>query len=130
MINFTYSYGMHVALKKQINAFQSFIYSNNFDIVAITETWLSDHIYTNEIIHSGYTVIRKDRDGRGGGVLLALKDCFKFTQLPSPNELEIISAEVGSSFTICLIYRPPNSSDQHNSLMMFCVTSLDSTKDF
>ena len=82
------------SLKNQINAFQSFIYFNSFDIVAITETWLSDHIYKNEIFRSGYTVIRRDRDGRGGGVLLAIKDCLNSTQLPSPNELEIISAEV------------------------------------
>ena len=55
---------MHAVLKKQSNAFQSYIYSDNFDIVAIIETWLSDHIYTYEICHSGYTVIRRDHDGR------------------------------------------------------------------
>ena len=68
---------------------------------------MTGHIYTNKIFHSGYTVIRIDCDSRGGGVLLALK---VFTQLPSPNEL---TAEVDSSFTVCIIYRPPNSSDQH-----------------
>ena len=88
---------MHVVLK-QINALQSFIYFNNFDTFAITETWLSDRIYTNEIFHSTVKC-----DGKAG-VLLALKDCSNFTQLPSPNELEIISAEVDSSFTVCLIY--------------------------
>jgi len=29
-------------LNIQINSFQSFVYCNNFDIVAITETWLID----------------------------------------------------------------------------------------
>ena len=62
-------------------------------------------------------------------MLLALKDSFNLTQLPSPNELEIISVEVDSSFIICLLYRSPNSSDQHNSLMISYLTSLDSTKN-
>ena len=83
----------------------------------------------NEIFPSRYTVVRRDRDGRGGGVLLALKDSFNLTQLPSPNELEITSAEVDSSFIVCLLYHPPNSSDQHNSLMISYLTSLDSTKN-
>ena len=60
---------------------------------------------------------------------LLLRIVFNFTQLPSPNELEIISAEVDSSFTVCLIYWVRNSSDQHNSLMMSYLTLLDSTKD-
>ena len=31
-------------------------------------------------------------------------DSFNLTHFPSPNELEIISAEVDSTFTVCLIY--------------------------
>jgi len=31
--------------------------------------------------------------------------------------------------TVCLIYQPLNSSDQHDSLIKSYVTSLDSTKD-
>ena len=52
------------SLNKQINDFQSFVYSETFDIIAITETWLTNNIYTNEIFPSGYTVLRKDRDSR------------------------------------------------------------------
>ena len=55
---------MHAVSEKKINSFQSFIYSNDFDIIAITETWLTDHIYSNEVFLTGYTVLRKDRDGR------------------------------------------------------------------
>ena len=95
----------------EINDFQSYVYSETFNIIAITETWLTNNIYTNVIL-SGNTVLRKDCDSRSGGVLLAFKDNLNIKQLSSPNDLEIISADIDSS---CLIYRPPNSSDQHSS---------------
>jgi len=65
----------------------------NFDNITITETWLSNHIFTNEFLPSNYNVIRKDR---GGGLLLACKKILKITQLSSPDELETISAEIDS----------------------------------
>ena len=45
------------SLNKQINDFQSYVYSETFDIIAITETWLTNNIYTNEIFPSGYRVL-------------------------------------------------------------------------
>ena len=116
-------------LNKQINAFQSYIYTKDFTIIAITETWLSKHIYSKEIFPSGYTVIRKDRDGKGGGVLLALRNTVNVTQLSSPNDLEVISVEVDPGLILCLIYRPPNSSDQYNISLLSYLSSLDSTKN-
>ena len=107
------------SLNKQINDFQSFVYSETFDIIAITKTWLTNNIYTNEIFPSGYTVLRKDRDSRDGGVLLALKDSLNITQLSSPNDFEIISADIDLSVFCLSIYRPLNSSDQYSILSKF-----------
>jgi len=42
------------SLHKHINAFQSYVYSENFDIFEITETWLSNYIFTNEILPSNH----------------------------------------------------------------------------
>jgi len=54
----------------------------------MTGTWLSNNIFSNEILPSYYTVLRKDRDSRGGGVLLAIKSSLTTMQLPSPNDLQ------------------------------------------
>ena len=95
------------SLNKQINDFQSYVYSESFDIIGITETWLTNNIYTNEIFPSGYRILRKDRDSRGGGVLLAFRNNLNITQLFSPNDLEIISADIDSSvFFVWYIVRP------------------------
>lgn len=115
------------SLNNQMHNFQSYIYSNDTDIIAITETWLTKHIYTNELLPCGYNVLRKDRDGRGGGVLLALKDSISFRELSTPNDLETLSAEVtfnNLTFVICLIYRPPNYQEQYDTMLLSYVSAL------
>ena len=91
--------------------FHSYIYSRDYDIIAITETWLSNHIYTNKTISHGYNALRKDRDRRGGGVILAFRDTILFKKLLTPSELEILSAEItvnNVNLIVCLIYRSPH----------------------
>ena len=65
-------------------------------IIALTETWLDEHLPTSAIELSGYNVFRKDRRGKGGGVLLGVKNCYKCSPLPdSPvDELEIVGCDV------------------------------------
>ena len=59
----------------QIHAFQKLVYSNAYDIIYVTETWLKDFFLDSEILDTGYTIFRRDRAEReGGGVLIAVKD--------------------------------------------------------
>ena len=44
--------------------------------------------------------------------VMVIKKSIKIMQLPSPNKLELISAEIDSSLSVCLIYHPPNSTEQ------------------
>ena len=50
----------------------------DFDILAVTETWLSPSIDINELLlHSYNTPERKDRAGDNhGGVMIYIKDCL------------------------------------------------------
>ncbi len=48
---------------------QSLIYSSPPGIFAITETWLTNQILDAEVLPHEYSVYRKDRCSRGGGVL-------------------------------------------------------------
>jgi len=43
-------------------------------IVSIVETWLSSEILGNEIFLQGYQVLRLDRNGHGGGILMCSSD--------------------------------------------------------
>ena len=71
-----------------------------FSVVCCTETWLSDHIYDNEILPSGYSVYRNDRPQRGGGVMIAVKDSLSSSLVSSPKDLEVVSVAVGSPHVV------------------------------
>jgi spore maturation protein CgeB len=60
------------------------VYSENFDIITVTETWLNDTNSNKEILPCGYNIVRRDHmtEKRGGGVLMALREGYNTTQLP------------------------------------------------
>lgn len=53
--------------------------SQNYDILALTETWLNSDFNDYELLDNRYAIFREDRDynlagcARGGGVLFAVK---------------------------------------------------------
>ena len=78
-------------------------------MVGLCETWLPPHLAL-----PGYSIFRRDRhQGRGGGVLLALRDGLLYSPLLLPQwlggHLEVIAARVSflrSSLTVAVIYNP------------------------
>jgi len=98
------------SIVNKLSSFQTLIYSHDFDFIAITETWLSDNIFDNEILPTNYTIYRNDRGSRGGGVLLAVRDNIASKVLPSPTNIEMLTVEVELSQTLilCVVYLPPN----------------------
>ena len=101
------------SIVNKLAQFHSLIYSKDCDIIAITETWLSENVLDQEIIPTGYTIYRKDRSSRGGGVMLAVKNSIPSHTLDTPTELETLCVQIGSddSVTLCLVYIPPSSSE-------------------
>jgi len=110
--------------------FQSLIYSKSFDIIALTETWLTNSIYDSEILQTNYTLFRKDRPSRGGGVLIAVNNKFPCHVIASPEDLEVIciKLDLNNPITICVIYIPPNSLATYDNLFNLLL-SLHSTLD-
>ena len=56
-----------------LNNIHALLNTYNIDILAITETHLSDDILDSEVSPQGYTVFHKD----GGGVMLMVKDSIR-----------------------------------------------------
>lgn len=55
---------------------QHLFMDSNLDFLALTETWLTSHTPTSMIDVSGYT-FRKTVSGKGGGVLVYIRNIFK-----------------------------------------------------
>ena len=91
----------------KLKNFQHFVYSSIYNIVAITETWLKDYIFDNEILSNDFTLYRNDCDSRGGGVMIAINNKIPSKQLPSPDNLEALIIQIfcdKKTFTLCLMY--------------------------
>nr|CAI5838393.1 unnamed protein product [Callosobruchus analis] len=81
----------------------------------IVETWLTTDVDNSNITIDGYTIVRADRETRGGGVALYLKNNLRYDVLniPSTNELEqrwVSFHYSKQKFVVGALYRPPNKS--------------------
>ena len=48
------------SIVRKLSDLQSFIHSSNFEVVEITESWLSSDIYNNEILQTNYLIYHND----------------------------------------------------------------------
>ena len=78
----------------KFNQFQSVVYTKNFDIICVTETWLNNTVFNNEILPTSYTIYRKDRVNRGGGVLVAIHNSIPSQLCHTSNSIEMISVHL------------------------------------
>ena len=88
------------------------------DIIAITESWLSEAVPDNAVSLNNYVVFRKDRiNKQGGGVVLYVRDNILCSLLPGVNDsdFEIIWVKLRPKFlprpfavlVVIVVYCPP-----------------------
>ena len=57
-----------------ISCFQDLVYEDDADIVCVNKTWLDKNIsFNSELLSDKYSIYRKDRGSRAGGVLIGVK---------------------------------------------------------
>ena len=99
------------SIVNKLSRLQNFAYLSSIDILAVSETWLTELIFDNEILPTNYTVFHNDQGSRGGGVLLAVKDHIATKLLSSPANLEMLTVEIKLLYTtviLCVVYLPPH----------------------
>lgn len=107
-------------MRGKLSDFFASMSETEYDVVAITETWLLPEHKDSEIAPSGWSVFRRDRyfDGssteRGGGVMIVVRDSLSPTELSSTsNETEQLWISLSLGDKKCFIgcaYVPPKSS--------------------
>ncbi|CAB4011989.1 Hypothetical predicted protein [Paramuricea clavata] len=94
----------------KISLFQDLVYSGNYDVVCVCETWLNNSVLSSEIIPNYGTVFRRDRTGRiGGGVLVAIKSGIQVTRR---HDLETDNTEL----IVTELFKPNSKPSLNNSL--------------
>ena len=101
-----------------------FVFANstliqNYHIICLTETWLTEHIPTEALFLSNYSVFRNDRtseDGKSkhGGVLIAVHKSIKSKEIlvnnPGDDYVIVQLTSQSKKFLIACIYNPPQNS--------------------
>ena len=94
---------------------ESMAHNLNLDIIALTETKLNDSVQESVYTIPGYTIINKNRDRRGGGVMLYIRDDHAFIRLEKIEMKEHISVDCivnGKKINVNVIYRPPSRTTE------------------
>ena len=107
------------------------MYTKSYDIFCVSETWLNETIYDNEILPSNYTIYRNDRRSRGGGVLIAVSNSIPSKIIKRYTGIEMISVELELSpkLLIVCLYIPPNCSDEYQQDVLRSIQSLHTHND-
>ena len=113
------------------------ISKTNCDIIGITETWGHHQINDAELSIEGYTLFRKDREGKtGGGLALYIKE-----SLTASENLDLTNHEfqeslwcsvkgLHSSTLVGICYRNPSSKEINNdNLLRLLTKASDLCKD-
>ena len=111
----------HINIRSIVNKteqMEHLLSDSNIDIVGVSESWLTHSSSTAAISIPGYNVFRKDREtGRGGGILIYVRDKFKCELIRWPKEVNVeciglnISLSSAMYFTVICVYRPPSAKD-------------------
>lgn len=94
----------------KLNELYNIIIDNSFDIFAVTETWLGTHVPEESINLDEFAFVRRDRDGRGGGVGVFLRGFIKYSVLDVSSNIEQLwlGLEINKfKLVIGIVYRPP-----------------------
>lgn len=96
------------------------ILEENYDVICITETWLTANFKSEEYFPSSYAVFRRDRHLQldtynvGGGILIAVSNKFSAIPMTLSNcDSEVIAVRIrfhSYSLIICVTYIPCHSN--------------------
>ena len=104
------------SITHKMDSIRLLLKDNTLDIFTVSETWLSPKVTDAEITIPGYSVVRKDRNSRGGGVAMFIRDGIPFkTRMDitdSNTNCESLLIEINrhkcKKQFVCCIYKPPD----------------------
>lgn len=106
------------SLVPKITELRDYVKNGDYDLIILTETWLSGNILNDVVTLDSYNLHRYDRFGRGGGVAIYVKNSFPKTSQINYLTLNLDVCEQlwlswnfkSKSFCIGVLYRPPNKA--------------------
>ena len=107
------------SIKAHLDIIKQISIEDNLQVLALTETWLSDNneYISREVCPHGYTILRADRmDRKGGGVAILCNSALNPRIIQSKRygsfeHLMVSLRSKGKDLRVLVLYRPPSSSN-------------------
>lgn len=102
------------SIVNKIAELEELLFEYDPHVMAITETWLTDHITDAEIVPPTHRIIRRDRGSKGGGVALIVRNDVTCVILETGLDHESLWCRVKLrefSTLIGVVYRPPTADE-------------------
>ena len=103
------------SLPSKIEELRQIAKNTNSAVIGLSETKLDKTIFNSEVSIPNYSLIRKDRNRKGGGVACCIRSyiCFK-SQSYLSDEIENISFDLSlpkrKPISIAIVYKPPTDN--------------------
>ena len=120
------------SLLPKINQIRLFLYLSKVDMLCINEAWLDSTVTNKDIRVQDYTIYRNDRNRRGGGALIYVREDVKCDErndlILSPCESVWLEVKTIKSkpILVCSLYRPPDSDAAYMSNVYDMLEKADS----
>jgi hypothetical protein len=104
---------------------------NCFDIIMLNETKIDASVPNSAFVNANYSLIRRDRDTHGGGVLIFIKKHLKNLNSSTATDFELISIQLhlnGQPCNFISSYKPPSlSAEEYLGFLHTFLLNLDLT---
>lgn len=106
---------LHLNVRSIRNKIENLLYLvSDIDILCFTESHLDTNVLDKDITIAGFnTIVRKDRNSFGGGVVIYVSDCLKAVRRLDfePHKTECVRIEIHNltfNIFLCCTNRPPS----------------------
>lgn len=93
-----------------IQELRQIIIEHSFDVFTVSEIWLREDISDNLLNINRYKLYRRDRETRGDGLCIYVKNSLSTTLIPTNNRIEQLWIHLKlnkQSYAVSVIYKPP-----------------------
>ena len=111
----------------KFNQFQSVVYTKNFDIICVTETWLNNSVFNNEIL---LTLSQRQSESRRRCPIVAIHNSIPSQLCHTNNSIEMISVLLNTRPKLLLIclYIPPNCTSEYQQETLHAISNIQNVR--
>jgi exonuclease III len=108
----------HLNLNSVFNKFEhvySLLNAQTCDIIMLNEVKLDENIPSKLFQHNSYTLLRRDRNKSGGGILVYIRNCYKVLETIISPDYELIFFKLlinKKVYSFVATYKPPSTDNK------------------